>query len=181
MRLRRARELAGLSRGQAIRLIRIPGLAKDLLCRFEDGRIDPSAHCTERMCEVYDVNLLWLRGYEIPLVEKHLAIIRQIENTSDRARVAELLASLPVRPTPRSPDGIYDDEFPDLKDGQFTFSHQCPRTSGGARSIIKSGHHFSVTPSGSTGFNTGRQRYRVVCLTCDHVVVHEAASRSRKV
>ena len=42
--------------------------------------------------------------------------------------------------------------------------------------IGPSAHEFSVRPVDAYGWNTGNQRYRVECLTCNGVVIHPATT-----
>lgn len=92
MRLRRARELAGLTIARAAERI---GFHRGTVRNLEAGDFDPEPTELDRMASVYGVSLEWLRGDDVPLSEAERGVLAGIEHTGDRARVAELLASLP--------------------------------------------------------------------------------------
>lgn len=95
MRLRRARELAGLSIGQAAKLL---GWSQGPLVLMEKGHgHPPDPGELGRLASLYGVSVEWLRGDEVQLSDDHRMLVGEIEHDGDRARVAELLASLPRR------------------------------------------------------------------------------------
>lgn len=95
-RSRRARESAGLSIGQAARLL---GVTTDQLRCVEEHDTAYADADVERLAEVYGVNLEWLSGRSelrdyAPL--KNLSVADKLR-FRDRDELAELYASLPRR------------------------------------------------------------------------------------
>ncbi len=96
-RSRRARELAGLSLGQAARLL---GIARDALIAIEISglifqQIDLGELPHTRLADLYGVSVAWLRG-EVPLCD--YAALDRIPGGrdlpfADRDAIAELLAA----------------------------------------------------------------------------------------
>ena len=92
----RARELAGLSVGQAARVLGVP-LAE--LRAVESGQASSPALTNERLADVYGCSIAWLAGS----VPQHdfAAINRILDGREmyfrDREAIAELLAALPRR------------------------------------------------------------------------------------
>lgn len=92
----RARELAGLSVGQAARIL---GVKPAELRAVELGQVTSSALTSERLADVYGCSVAWLTG----AVPRHdFSAINSILGgrelySRDREAIAELLASLPRR------------------------------------------------------------------------------------
>lgn len=173
MRLRRARELAGLDLQQAASRL---GMSVSELARFEGGSaglvhnvpaplLSPSAHDLERMCEVYGVNIWWLRGFDVALDDHAVRLLDSIEPPDDRARVAELLSSL--RPPQSDRMGIYSDAYPGMKPGE-------------TRVVLVGEHRMSVRMNHASAVHTGRATYHVLCVTCDGEVVAESTTGPRQ-
>ena len=87
-RLTRAREMAGLSLGQASKLLDWP---RWMLERYESGKDDIPDVCLRRLADLYGVSLAWLRGEDIELPESTRQVLREVEHTGDRVRLTELL------------------------------------------------------------------------------------------
>jgi ribosome-binding protein aMBF1 (putative translation factor) len=95
-RSRRAREHAGLSVGQAARMLRLP---IDQLCRIEENDAAYADSNPPRLADLYGVNVEWLSGRTelcdyVPI--KTLANADRL-SFRDRDMLAELYASLPRR------------------------------------------------------------------------------------
>ena len=92
-RYRRAREMAGLSITQAARLL---GLRVIDVIDMESAH--PSGLCAwlspDKVAEIYGVSAAWLEGAEPNLPPVARELLRQMESTSDRAKVTELLEAL---------------------------------------------------------------------------------------
>lgn len=84
-RLRRAREMAGLSRAQAARQL-------GWLCLYED-ETEPQPNDAQLgvLAALYGVQFAWLRGADLVLRPEVEALLRSIENIDDRAKLTELL------------------------------------------------------------------------------------------
>ena len=98
-RCRRAREGAGLSVGQAARLLGVP--VDQVVC-VEESDAAYAAADTARLADLYGVNLDWLSG-RTGLCD--YGALKRIDGAdelyfADREQIAELLASLP-RPSAR--------------------------------------------------------------------------------
>lgn len=95
-RIQLARERAGLSVGQAARIL---GLERDDILSLEIAE-DPDPDHLERMADAYGVNLPWMMG-EIPQYDydrlNDLPAADRLED-HDRKIAAEFIASLPQRP-----------------------------------------------------------------------------------
>ena len=94
-RYKRARENAGLSLGQAAKLLRVDvGTMKAV----EESGVNPAAvNLIARMADTYGVNVAWLTG-EAPLYDyKTVDAMRGMDEVSfhDRDVIAEFAASLP--------------------------------------------------------------------------------------
>ena len=94
-RYRRARELAGLSLARASRLLELRERAS--LGAIEHHPMRASGDLEHRMCCLYGCSPAWLSGGDVQLDRYEHEFLHTIEYPTDRARVAELLASLPVR------------------------------------------------------------------------------------
>lgn len=98
-RSRRARENAGLSIGQAARLL---GLPCDQIARCEISDAAYADLGPARLADLYEVNVEWLSGRSELRDEAAIRRIRQLDKAEaltfcDRDRIAEILASLPRR------------------------------------------------------------------------------------
>lgn len=98
-RIRRAREMAGLSVAQAAKLIGVSRGMVDHIERMNAGEITRAY--ARRFAELYDVSLEWMLG-EVPRLDleavRHLRGAEKIEMRGrDRDDIAELLASRPRR------------------------------------------------------------------------------------
>lgn len=99
IRIRRARELAGMDVAQAgIRL----GLPAGQLSMIENGVFgllgvvdtEPDPPTVGRMADLYGVSREWLRGQSIKLSDAENAVLLEIQNRRDRSRIREVLESL---------------------------------------------------------------------------------------
>ena len=95
-RSRRAREGAGLSVGQAARLIGVP---IEQLHRVEENDVAYADADVSRFVEIYGVNVEWLSGRGELRDYEPLKSLRNADQLTcrDRAMLAELYASLPPR------------------------------------------------------------------------------------
>lgn len=93
-RSRRARESAGLSLGQAARLLDVP---VDQLRRVEENDSAYADAYPPRLAELYGVNVDWLSGRSELRDYEPLRNLRSADELSfcDRDMLAELYASLP--------------------------------------------------------------------------------------
>lgn len=99
-RLRRARELAGLSLTQAARKLGWDGLSLE---EHETGacaalRWPLSDDEWSRLADLYGVTVAWLRGADVELPEATREVLRQVEHNGDRARLTELLEAVQGAP-----------------------------------------------------------------------------------
>lgn len=91
-RIARAREMAGLSRAQAARLL-------GWLCLYEeDGEPDPNESQLAALADLYGVSIAWLRGQPVELSESTRDLLRSVEPPGERARLTELLEAVQGRP-----------------------------------------------------------------------------------
>lgn len=88
-RLTRARELAGLSIVQASR--KLGWRDAKPLERIEDGDATASDDILQQLADLYGVSVAWLRGEDVELPAATRAVLREVEDHSDRARLSELL------------------------------------------------------------------------------------------
>lgn len=95
-RSRRARESAGLSVGQAARLL---GVTTDQLRRVEEHDSAYADAYPPRLADLYGVNVDWLSGRSELCDYEPLRNLQGVEDLSfrDRDMLAELYASLPRR------------------------------------------------------------------------------------
>lgn len=97
LRLRQAREQAGLSQGQAAKIL---GMHRPTISEMEAGRRSIASHELVAMCEIYDVDPNWilsqmadseiLKRKSIKIAARELAKLKQ----EDLERVLSLLTSL---------------------------------------------------------------------------------------
>lgn len=91
-RLTRAREMAGLSIGQAAKRL---GWARGPLHAMEIGAgHSPSDDDLRRLAELYGVSVEWLRGEAVELPESTRQLLREVDHDGDRARLTELLTAI---------------------------------------------------------------------------------------
>lgn len=95
-RSRRARESAGLSIGQAARLL---GVATDQLCRVEEHDAAYADADPARLADLYGVNVKWLSGHAELRDYEPLKSMSGADRLTfhDRDVLAELYASLPQK------------------------------------------------------------------------------------
>lgn len=107
-RLRRGRELVGLTLSQATRLLGWHG--SSLLSELEDGTSVPTDANLTRLAALYQTTVSWLLGDEPQISDEGHAMLRSIEDTSDREAIREVMElwstperpGFPARPRPRS-------------------------------------------------------------------------------
>lgn len=92
-RYRRARELAGLSLGQAARLL---GIGIVDVIELESATDTPAIQTipAQHVASMYGVSLAWLEGAEPVLPPVAQQLLRSMDSTTDRARVEELLGAI---------------------------------------------------------------------------------------
>ena len=92
-RSRRAREKAGLSLGQAARLL---GMPRDQLRGIEESDEAFAAANLARLCDIYGVNVEWLSGRSALCDHAALKKVSGAEDLPfrDRDTIAELLAAV---------------------------------------------------------------------------------------
>jgi transcriptional regulator with XRE-family HTH domain len=87
-RLRRGREISGLTMGQAARLLgmRVPDLSLMELngVHYDDDRLPALA-------ALYQTTVAWLLGDDPKLSPENLALLCDVEHTGDRATVREVM------------------------------------------------------------------------------------------
>lgn len=117
-RLTTAREMAGLSIGQAAKRLDWP---TQMIERYESEDEVTSA-CRRRLADLYGVSVAWLRGETVTLPESTRAVLRKVEHTDDRQRLTELLEATqgaPVKETTASIAQWQNETFgPATTDGQ---------------------------------------------------------------
>ncbi len=94
-RYRRARELAGLSLGQAAKLLDV-----DLvwLSSVELEQIQPDLDWQRRMAEVYGCSLAWLQGNDPEIPESTRKMLRESDlSPTERDALLELVGSIWTR------------------------------------------------------------------------------------
>lgn len=93
-RLRATREGAGLSLGQASRLLGV-----EVVWLSEQETQDPSATPEQfaTMAKVYGCSVAWLRGETAELSAENEALLKTIEHTPDRATVREFMEMISTR------------------------------------------------------------------------------------
>jgi transcriptional regulator with XRE-family HTH domain len=95
-RVRRAREMAGLSLGQAARVL---GCLRQTVADFEAGYSTPQPSHLQQMADVYRVSLAWLRGDDVKFPEATVRWLAQAPiSDEDRDRLLELLTALDGQP-----------------------------------------------------------------------------------
>lgn len=104
-RYRSARETAGLSMGQASRLLSVPlGVMSVVhLSDVELGRAEPATAMLAAMGEIYGCSVAWLRGETAQLSAENEALLRDVERTGDRATVREFMEMISTRDTAIEP------------------------------------------------------------------------------
>lgn len=90
IRFRRAREIAGLSIGQAARLLDV---SRDWLDSAEHGWTPPGEHL-RAMADLYQTTTSWLLGDEPQISGANLALLRDVEHDTDRATLTEFMGML---------------------------------------------------------------------------------------
>ena len=93
-RLKRAREMAELSLGQAARLL---GWPKWMLERYESGTIEPTSNALRCLADAYGVSVAYLRGEDVELPESTHQVLREVERTGDRTKLTEVLTAIQGR------------------------------------------------------------------------------------
>jgi transcriptional regulator with XRE-family HTH domain len=93
-RLRSTRKGAGLTLGQAARLL---GLKVTTLSDVELGRVNPSDGWLQDMANLYHCSVAWLRGETAELSSSDEERLRDIEHTGARAVVREFMQMLSTR------------------------------------------------------------------------------------
>lgn len=95
-RLQAARDLAGLSQGQAAKLL---GISRNEIAEMEAGKDTPSEALLTRVAEVYVVSESWLRGevaYQLSMddIRRNRHLAEQIEKLEGSAweQVGQILA-----------------------------------------------------------------------------------------
>lgn len=92
-RLQRAREMAGLSIGQAIERLGYGEAAAANRATLEEieARGRTSDDLMARLADLYGVQVAYLRGDDLVLRPETEALLRSVESTDDRAKLTELL------------------------------------------------------------------------------------------
>jgi transcriptional regulator with XRE-family HTH domain len=100
-RYRRARELSGLSIGQAADRMGWTSGARTLR-RIEEGKQKPISEVERRMADVYGCSLEWLRGAHVELSSDVKALLDHVGEMSfaDRDALEEALKSIGTRTEP---------------------------------------------------------------------------------
>lgn len=106
-RLRRAREIAGLSLGQAARRL---GTSTTALSDFEMGESTPSAATIRVLASLYCVSISWLSGAD-PVIADDVrrAIDTAILSNADRASLIDVIGAI-CTPDDRAPAPELDPE-----------------------------------------------------------------------
>lgn len=99
-RLTRAREMAGLSVGQAVNLL---GWPRAQLLAVEASDTPPSGEVIRALADLYGTSVEWLRGEPVDLRESTRAVLRQVEHAGDRATLTELLEAVQGTAPPNQP------------------------------------------------------------------------------
>lgn len=93
-RIRKTREGAGLSMGQAARLLGMPVTELSLMelngVHADDDRLP-------RLASLYRCSVAWLLGETAPLSDENEALLNTIDHTTDRATVREFMEMLSTR------------------------------------------------------------------------------------
>lgn len=102
-RLQRAREMAGLSIAQAVKLLGYgdsgPAAAANRATLEEiELRGDAGEWLIGKLARLYGVRVAWLRGEDLVLRPETEALLRSVENTTDREKLRELLIATQGRP-----------------------------------------------------------------------------------
>jgi len=93
-RVRWTREQAGLSRGQAARLL---GLTVEWVTGVEHGTVIPTGEQLKAMAVTFGCAVAWLQGAKPQLNAQNEALLRSVTHDGDRATLREFMEMLSVR------------------------------------------------------------------------------------
>jgi transcriptional regulator with XRE-family HTH domain len=91
-RLRRGRELSGLSGVQAAKLL---GIRSQKIGQYEVGEVVPAAKMLKDMANVYGCSRAWLEGQDVAVSDSTKQLLRDDRiSFSDRDAIEEILSSM---------------------------------------------------------------------------------------